>query len=117
MVRNSSASSQGVQLSSAILWARFAIAAAKSNCPAGALGFVTAGFGDGVTVLGRAAEGTGGLPGGLGAPGLAPTGGGLAATGGAGLGFEATGGGGLPLEIALEGREAFGVESEEPLAT
>jgi len=58
---------------------------------------------------GRAAVGTGGLPGGLTAPGFVATG------GGAGFGFVAIGGGGFaPSE--LEGREPAGVVSAESVA-
>jgi len=87
---------------SAILWARLARAAARSNCPGAPLLGLTAPGRSATGGLG--AVGTGGFPGIFGAVGLD-------ATGGGGAGFFPTGGAGgagfVPTE--LDGREVAGV--------
>jgi len=91
---------------SAILCARLARAAARSNCPAALLVALTApGRGALGAGTGLDAVGIGGFPGIFGAVGLV-------ATGGGGAGFFPTGGGGGAGFIpgVLDGRELAGVE-------
>jgi len=100
--------------SSEPLWALLAKAAARSNCPPTAGGFLTPGFGGtGLEeFVGRWAVGIGGLPGILGGPPPPPDTCGFEAIGGGpGFGFVATGGG--PLANEEFGRELAGELSVE----